>query len=150
MVVPGTLGVVMPGWLLAMITAIAPASRAKFALMANEHVPRRMTAIVPAKVSAGYAAQPSLVPSMPALAAVPGISLMGVVPGMLLARSTPLEPGVSATAASAGGTAAGPVTLRKKSNPWRPCCAAAVEATQGSLWPRVPAPGPELPADVAT
>ena len=87
MVVPGTLGVVKPAWLLAMITAIAPASRAIFALIENEHVPRRMTAMAPAKVSAGYAAQPSLGPSMPALAPVPGISTQGVLAGNRRRRS---------------------------------------------------------------
>ena len=52
-VVPGTDGTMTPAALLAMTTATAPAADALFTLIANEQVPRRITAIPPAKVLAG-------------------------------------------------------------------------------------------------
>src|SRR5687767_11670430 len=67
MVTPGIEGVSAPAMLLAMMTAIAPAAAALLPLIANEQVPRRITAIAPANVPAAYAAQPSSTPLMPAL-----------------------------------------------------------------------------------
>ena len=106
-------------------------------------VPRRITAIAPANVFAGYAAQPSSTPLMPAL------MRSGVVPGIDAVNATPPVPSLISTGASGSGTGAGPVRSRASANAPRPCCAAAVDDTQGSRWPIVFGPGPLLPAEDA-
>src|SRR5690606_33025929 len=143
-VVSGTEGTIGPGALFAISTAVAPAAAALLTLIENEQVPRRTTAMAPAKVSAGYAAQPSAAVSMP------GLTRSGVVAGYAAVWPTPLAPVVRMIAVSGSGTGAGPVTDIRKEKPARPCWAAAVEDTQGSTWPSVPGPGPLLPAEAAT
>src|SRR5688500_14373677 len=74
-VVPGTVGEIAAATLLEITTAVAPAATALLTLMTKLQVPRRISAVLPVKVPAGYATQPSSTVLKPAL------TLSGVVLG---------------------------------------------------------------------